>query len=227
MIQMPTESNPVVVVEGDCLEMVPSLRAAGVDAVVSDPPYGMDWNTDCSRFSGGAPETVKKRGNGGCVRESVIGDRSPFDPSPWIPFPKVLLFGANHFAANLPVGTTLVWLKRNDDAFGSFLSDAEVAWMKGGHGVYCHRDLSMKAIAREQCHPCQKPVGLMRWCIRRLKLPPGSLILDPFSGSGTTGVAAIKEGMRAILIEREPTYAAIARRRVAEAMGTGLLAGLS
>ncbi len=60
----------------------------------------------------------------------------------------------------------------------------------------------------------------MRWLVRKASLP-NDLILDPFAGSGTTGVAAIAEGRRAILIEKEPKYAAIARRRVAEAMGMG------
>ena len=63
----------------------------------------------------------------------------------------------NHFAARLPVGTTLIWLKRYDNAFGTFLSDAEIAWEKGGYGVYCFRDVSMQGESNNKKHPTQKP----------------------------------------------------------------------
>ena len=227
MFEMPTESEPVRIHCGDCLEVMKSIDSGSIDAVITDPPYGMKWNTDITRFSGG---NAGHRGiNQGkrSPRKPVDGDDIPFDPSPFLQFPKAVLWGSNHYAARLPVGTTLVWVKRNDSAFGAFLSDAEVAWMKGGHGVYLHRDLSMNAITRDRQHPTQKPVDLMRWCIQKLKLKPGSLILDPFAGSGTTGIAAISEGMRCILIEKDAGYVDIARRRVAEAMGTGLLSTLS
>lgn len=69
-------------------------------------------------------------------------------------------------------------------------------------------------------HPTVKPVDLMRWLVR-LVTPPGGLVLDPFAGSGTTGVAAIAEGMRAVLIEREADYVADIRRRVDIALGQG------
>ena len=59
-----------------------------------------------------------------------------------------------------------------------------------------------------------KPINLMRWLVR-LVTPPGGLVLDPFTGSGTTGCAAALEGFRFVGIEREPEYAAIARARIA------------
>lgn len=65
-------------------------------------------------------------------------------------------------------------------------------------------------------HPTVKSVALMRWLLR-LVTKPGDVILDPFGGSGTTGVAALLEGRRVVLIEREPQYAAIARARCAAA----------
>ncbi len=226
-IEMPTEAEPVRVIHGDCLDVLPLIPDSCIAAVVTDPPYGMNWNADITRFTnghGGAEQGMRS------PRKPVEGDDKPFDPSPWADFPKAILWGSNHFAARLPVGTTLVWVKRNEDAYGAFLSDAEVAWMKGGHGVYLHRDLSMNAITWDRQHPTQKPVGLMRWCIRKLKLPPDAVILDPFAGSGTTGVAAIAEGRRAILIEKDAGYAEIARKRVQAAMCKGpgsLFAGVS
>jgi hypothetical protein len=65
-------------------------------------------------------------------------------------------------------------------------------------------------------HPTVKPVALMRWLIRLLT-EPGDIVLDPFGGSGTTGVAALLEGRRVILVERDPDFAAICRARLEHA----------
>src|SRR5688500_16205077 len=120
---------------GDCRDILPTLGT--IDAVVTDPPYGMKWNTNSSRFSGGDPASVARRGAGRSDCGEIHGDDEPFNPEPLLTYPKVVMWGSNHYAARLPVGTTLVWIKRFDGGFGSFLSDAEIAWMKGGHGVYC------------------------------------------------------------------------------------------
>jgi DNA modification methylase len=89
--------------------------------------------------------------------------------------------------------------------------------MKGGHGVYLHKDLSMNAIAKHRVHPAQKPVGLLRWCIEKLKLKPGDTILDPYMGSGSTGVAALAMGCHFIGVEIDPTHFATAEKRIHEA----------
>lgn len=198
---------------GDCREILPTL--SGVDAVVSDPPYGMGWNTDSSRFSGGHRENVTRRQQGRTDWGSVENDDKPFDPAPWLSFKQCILWGANHYSARLPVGTTLVWLKKLDSAFETFLSDAEVAWMKGGHGVYCRRDTSMNHSTGStfRAHPTQKPVGIMEWCVEKTE----GVVLDPFMGSGTTGVAALKLGRKFIGIEIEPKYFDIACKRIEEA----------
>ena len=196
------------------------LDRLAVDAIVSDPPYGMRWNTDTNRFTGRRCKFRKAH-----QTDDVAGDAEPFDPSPWLAFNKVILWGANHFAARLPVGTTLVWVKKGDEHFGTFLSDAEIAWMKGGHGVYCFRKnfpppcrIAEGKLRGRVAHPTQKPVGLMRWCIERLKLPKGATILDPYMGSGTTGVASVELGYRFIGLEIDPGYIAIAQRRIASAL---------
>lgn len=205
------DDGQITIYCGDCREITPAL--SDVEAVISDPPYGMKNNCDYTRF------TMGPNGHGKASRRSyapIHGDDEPFDPAPWLVYPRVVLFGANHFAARLPVGTTLVWIKRKDGGFGSFLSDAEVAWMKGGHGVYCHRDTSLMGETRKRAHPTQKPVGLMRWCMG--KVGGAGTILDPFMGSGTTLIAARLEGRRAIGIELEEKYCEIAVRRLQQAV---------
>lgn len=215
--------GPAMLYLGDCLEVLPTLPK--VDAVITDPPYGMDWDTDSTRFSG----ERRKLGAGRKDWGHIHGDDKPFDPAPWLSFPRVVLFGSNHFAARLPVGTTLVWIKKSDHLFGTFLSDAEVAWMKGGHGVYCYRK-QFPPPARmaengggEVAHPTQKPIGLMAWCMDRAKLEASQVVLDPYMGSGTTGIAAVTTQRRFIGIEREPKYFDIACRRIEDALRQGRL----
>ena len=201
------EDGSVTIYHGDAREISPLL---GTDmAVVSDPPYGMSWD---GRVSPGRKGHGKRTDQTRHFGHTIRGDNEPFDPAPWLAFPEVILFGSNHFGQRLPVGTTLVWIKRHDSGFGSFLSDAEVAWMKGGHGVYCHRDMSMLTETRTRSHPSQKPLGLMRWCLGKTT----GTVLDPFMGSGTTLRAAKDLGRKAIGIELEERYCEIAAERCSQ-----------
>ncbi len=202
------QDDAVTIYHGDCREILPTLPK--VDLVLTDPPYGMNWRCGVSV----GPHGHDKLGTRYPKTVPIIGDDKPFDPSPWLDFERVVLFGSNHYAQQLPVGTTLVWIKRLDAAFGSFLSDAEIIWMKGGHGVYCFRDLSMRAEESRRLHPAQKPIPLMTWCIR--KAGGDGTILDPFMGSGTTLRAAKDLGRKAIGIEIEEKYCEIAANRMAQ-----------
>jgi len=205
---------------GDCRDILPTLGK--VDAVVTDPPYGMSLNTDFTRFTGGNG----RRGHGR-VHLPIYGDDEPFDPAPWLVYGECILFGANHFWSRLEDGGALLWIKRNDVAFNSFLSDAEIAFIKGRRGVFAYREVmagSKKAVEAgldpqgPSAHPTQKPIGLMRWCLSFVK---GETILDPFMGSGTTGVAAVQMGRKFIGIEREPKYFDIACKRIEQAQRQG------
>ena len=206
----------------DCADVVGSI--AEIDAVIGDPPFGMDWDVDSSRYSGG--QKGHARGPGGArvaipivERLPVANDDRPFDPAPWLDFPAVVLFGSNHFGARLPVGTTLVWLKRNPAAFGTFLSDGEIAWMKGGHGVYAYLE---PFTTPDREHPNQKPTGLLSWCMERAKVPADGLVFDGWAGSGSCGVAALRSGRRYVGCEIEPAYLPIAARRLAQAEADGV-----
>jgi site-specific DNA-methyltransferase (adenine-specific) len=201
---------------GDCRDILPMLGP--VDAVVTDPPYGIALNTDNRRFSGGDPASAAKRGGnvGTANGRPIANDAMPFDPTFLLALPgDKIIWGWNNYPDALPRGACLVWLKRNDDAFGSFLSDAELAWMSKGHGVYCRRDLSNAGIANERVHPTQKPVGLMEWCLGFI--PKARTILDPYMGSGSTGVACVQQGRGFIGIEIDTAYFDAACRRIEEA----------
>jgi site-specific DNA-methyltransferase (adenine-specific) len=198
---------------GDCREILPTIGK--VDAVVTDPPYGVSLNTNGTRFSGGKPASSARRGIGKDYGRPIHEDDRNFDPSPFLIGKEQIFWGWNNFPSSLPKGACLVWIKRLDAAFGSFLSDAETAWFSRGHGVYCFRDLTMMAEAKTREHPTQKPVPLMIWCIERTQ---AYTILDPFMGSGTTGVACQKLGRQFIGIEIDEGYFDIACRRIEEAM---------
>ena len=198
---------------GDCLELMKQIPDGSIDAVITDPPYGMKQNTQ-----GG------KRGNlcDAMPRIAVVGDDKPFEPSPWLQFPIVCLFGANHYADKLPASAGwLIWDKRdggNSDGF----SDAELAWTNtlNSARLYHHKWRGMiKASERDErrVHPTQKPIALMKWCMDILKIPKGATVLDPFLGSGTTAVACIQTGRNFIGFEIDPDYCAIAERRIKEA----------
>jgi DNA modification methylase len=209
------ESGGITIYHGDCREIIPMLSP--VDLLLTDPPYGIDLNTDNSRFSGGNVASVSRRGNGQgtAAGKPIANDAEPFDPSFLVGIGKhQVIWGWNNFPHKLPSGACLVWLKRYDEAFGTFLSDAELAWMSKGHGVYCKRDLSNNAIANERVHPTQKPLSLMAWCLNFF--PDATAILDPFMGSGTTLRAAKDLGRKAIGIEIEEKYCEIAAKRMAQ-----------
>lgn len=198
------EHAGITIYHGDCRE----VECPSVDAVVTDPPYGMGWD---GRIASGPNSNSVPNARSWSYGQIVVGDDSPFDPRPWLHFRHVILWGANHYAAMLPKGTLLVWIKRFDAAFGTFLSDAEVAWMKGGHGVYCFRDASYKR-AEDRWHPTQKPQSLMRWCLKKTQ----GVVLDPFMGSGSTLVAAKLLGRQAIGVEIDERYCEIAANRLAQ-----------
>lgn len=77
--------------------------------------------------------------------------------------------------------------------------------------IFSHGDGTPRA--RSNLHPTVKPISLMRWIVR-LVVPPGGVVLDPFCGSGSTGIAAVLEGRQFVGIEREPEYVQIARARL-------------
>ncbi len=197
---------------GDCLDVWPQL--IGADAVITDPPYGMDLNTDYSGFGGWYGE--------GKEHPRVIGDDKPFDPDPWIAMNvPTVLWGAQFYAKKLPEsGGWLVFNKRGDGQASEIcFGDCELAWSNTKQSVRMYSQM-WHGVARWRWsgegrhHPTQKPVGLMAWCIEQL--PYCTTILDPYMGSGTTGIAAMRLGRKFIGCEIDPAYFEIACERMRE-----------
>lgn len=213
----------VTLILGDALTELPHLPH--FDAVITDPPYGMNNNVFSGRFSGG--ERARGSDISNPWADPIANDDQPFDPTPWLGFDKVVLWGFQHFASRLPVGSTLVWIKKDAHLWGTFLSDADLAWMKGGCGVYCFQrnwsGFSRLVTVGKSSHPNEKPIELMAWCLDKAKVPIGATVLDPYMGSGTTGVACVRTGRKFIGIEIDETHFRKAQRRISQAQLQPLL----
>lgn len=213
-----TLAEGVTLYLGDCREILPTLGK--VDAVVSDPPYGIAFAHGGNDNSG----IGKGRYATKFAKVEIVGDDAPFDPAPLLSLADtVILWGGNHFADRLPASPSwLIWDKRAASGHSNDFADCEIAWCSrnGVARIFRHHwDGMMKASERgvPREHPTQKPVAVMQWSIERVP-PPATLILDPFMGSGTTGVAARMLGRKFTGIEIEPKYFDIAGRRISEAL---------
>lgn len=202
---------------GDCREIAPTLERPA--AMITDPPYGIGYS-----HGGGGGKLARSTQ---FAHETIIGDDKPFDPIPWVNIaPIVILWGANHYAHQLPpMSSWLTWDKR-DGVCSNDQSDCEHAWSNKGGPARIIRHLwngMLKASERGEIrvHPTQKPIEVMRWCIEQAKVPTSGTILDPYMGSGSTGVAAVQMRHPFIGIEIEPKYFDIACRRIEEAQRQG------
>lgn len=200
----------VTIYHGDCREIELPVQCA----VVTDPPYGVNLNTSYKSAKRGVLA-------GANDYPPVFGDDEAFDPSPWLAYPAVVLWGANYYADRLPVsGQWLVWDKRDGSGYND-QADCELAWTQGAPGtvprILSHRWNGMiKASERQErrLHPTQKPIALMRWCLSFM--PEGLPVLDPYMGSGSTLVAAKDMGRKAIGVEFEERYCEAAARRCSQ-----------
>ncbi|MFA5379017.1 MAG: DNA methyltransferase [Dehalococcoidia bacterium] len=199
---------------GDCLEILPTLGK--VDAVVTDPPYGI-----------GVDATMSKQG--GTQYGRALAAKSHYAPTNWDSAPPQkatldflrsisahqIFWGGNYFELP-PSRGWLVWDKLNG---ANMFADCELAWTNLDIAVrkkaHLWNGMLRKGHEEREGHPTQKPLALMQWCLGFL--PTAETILDPFMGSGTTGVACMNLGRKFIGIEIEPKYFDIACRRIEDA----------
>lgn len=198
----------------DCMDVLPTLGK--VDAVITDPPYGIgaDNNLRANKQHGAAVAPSRDYGAGGWdaaapdvdVLASVIAAGQ-----------RAVVWGGNYFGLP-PSSCWLVWDKENGS---NGYADCELAWTNLPKAVrrikwrWAGMLQQNMADKEDRVHPTQKPVPVMAWCIEQVS---GALtVMDPFMGSGTTGVACAQMGRKFIGIEREPKYFDIACRRIEEA----------
>ncbi|HEX5508950.1 MAG TPA: DNA methyltransferase [Pseudolabrys sp.] len=198
----------ITLYNADCRLVPPTLGK--VDAVVTDPPYGIDYGRQGS-FQASHGWTP--------LRENLAWDkerpaREIFDALSLCSDHQIY-WGGNYFTDFYPPSMKwLIWDKGQTDFSLADVEMAYCSWKGAARRMHYPRSRALKD-GKE--HPTQKPLQVMQWCIEQIP-PPATLILDPFMGSGTTGVAAVKLGRKFIGIEVEEKYFDIAWRRISEAL---------
>lgn len=211
-------SEPVIIGRaalycGDAKDVLPLLDKA--DAVVTDWPYGIGEAAGKNK-SRGLLAKARDYGDDAWDNEPIDAElvRRVRESGRWN-----ILFGGNYY--DLPA--TTCWLVWDKETNGDF-ADCELAWTNLPKAVrrirYMWNGMLRANGESRGDHPTQKPVGVMKWAIGHIP-PPAETILDPFMGSGTTGVAAVQMGRSFIGIEREPKYFEIACNRIEQAQRQG------
>lgn len=193
---------------GDCTSILPTVGRAG--AIITDPPYGMG-------------ETTAEMRGGKSSRWSLPTAKSAWhgEPMQWdekrpgivLDFPamadQVCIWGGNFF----PLPVNRGWLVWNKIIRNFSTSVCELAWTTLDSPIDCF-DYSHGQLASEgKYHPTQKPLPLMEWCVKKME----GDVLDPFMGSGTTGVAAVRQGRNFVGIELNESYFQTACERIENA----------
>lgn len=218
-------TDDVTLYLGDCLDVLKTLPDGSVDAVVTDPPYGVNTKSDgmgklnpwadlCNSaywYSAWLAECRRVTKPDGCAW-SFLNWRS------------LVTFQKAACDVRWPIESLLVWDKEwigPGGPRGLRPSYEMVAlWVGPGFAIK-NRGLAdiqrfKWASYKPNGHPAEKPESLMVWLVEH-STEPGQTVLDPFMGSGTTGVACVQTGRRFIGCEIDPAYYAIAERRIAEA----------
>jgi DNA modification methylase len=186
---------------GDCLEVMPVLE--GFDAVVTDPPYGI----------GAGKMSLGKWASSRLDKKSWDDNAPDLSALPQVPS---IIWGGNYF--DLPPSRAFLIWDKGAGFKGRDFAECEMAWCSFDANA---RTFAYDPLARgdyragNKQHKTQKPVQLMEWCLGFV--PDARAVLDPFMGSGTTGVACVKLGRRFIGIEIDPGYFDIACDRIRKA----------
>jgi DNA modification methylase len=202
------------------------IDGAIIDMIYTDPPYGMNLDTDFSSMKNHLDFAQEKGFVGGKkYAKGIVDDFTPgmIDAIFSVDSAEVFLWGADYYAELLPdrnAGSWIVWDKRangNDDIEEDYTSDKmygscfELCWSKNRH----KRDIARVKWAgvfgteqepdRRRFHPTQKPVGLSVWFVERYS-KSGQSVLDLFGGSGSTLLACEQTGRKCYMMELDPHY---------------------
>lgn len=202
---------------GDCAEILPALT--DVDSIVSDPPYGIDYQSGHATDDLWGDDRTIAQDKDTIARDMVVE---------WSASRPTLLFGS--WKRPRPAGTKMVLVWDKGGALG--MGDLSLPWKPDheeiyviGSGFIGSRDSGsvlrcppVQSMAKNgRLHPTQKPVALMERLVRKV---PG-VVLDPFMGSGSTGVACAKLGRSFVGIETKAAHFATASRRIEEVYRQG------
>ncbi|WP_408953029.1 DNA methyltransferase [Lysobacter sp. Hz 25] len=206
---------------GDCREILPALQKMG--ALITDPPYGI-LNLAGEGSTPAVRKSPRQQGSGALKNRILNRSDVRWDVAPDVDTlallmaaaPVQIIWGGNYFPLP-PTRAVLVWDK--EQPWENF-SQVELAWTNLGRPAAIFRESATRGTPGKE-HPTQKPLSLMRWCVALAK--GSDSILDPYMGSGTTGVAAVEAGRKFVGCEVDPAYFDIACRRIDDAQRQGRL----
>ena len=196
----------------DVLAVERLMDGQKADLVLTDPPYGMNLDTDYSKL----PST---KAEGNKTYSPVAGDDAEYDPSTVLNCfdycDEIIMFGADYYAKFLPAGSWYVWDKRVEEKFDRMIGSAfELAWSKHKHkreiARFNNTLFSGEVEARNKVHPTQKPTKLIEWFFERIN---ALLVVDLYGGSGTTLIACEKTSRHCRMMELDPAYCDVIVKR--------------
>ena len=191
---------------GDCRDILPTLGK--VDAVVTDPPYGI--GADKKNAHSGIRDDTQWQEDWDSERPSPECFTALLNAGAG-----VAIWGGNYFADMLPASSAWLSWRKPEAETGFSLADIELCWTNQKFAARCKTSNRRDG----EFHPTQKTIAIMGWTLGFF--PKAQTILDPFMGSGTTGVAAVQMGRKFIGIERESKYFDIACKRIEDAQRQG------
>lgn len=196
-LMLDIESITNKIINDDCMNILKQLPDKCVDLVLTDPPYGINVSNNMGRRKGDKHSDYKK-----CDWDNEAPKREVFNEIIRVSKNQII-WGANHFINNIPFNSScwLVWDKlfSEDVSFAS----CELAYTSFTSVVKRYRLSSQQGIDR--FHPTQKPLKLFEMILRDYS-NENDLVLDCFSGSGTTAVACHNLKRRFICIEKDYDY---------------------
>jgi len=203
-----------MIYNADCLEIMKKMISKSIDCIITDPPYGINADGGVGGFGASATDKHYQAG-----WDSQAPCQEYFTEMLRVA-KKLFIFGGNFFADKLPIGKHwIVWDKKGEIKFRNPFGDAELVWTninRNSIKKYVLIQQGFISRERERFHPTQKPTQLLRSILADYTTD-GEVILDPFMGSGSTGVACAEIGREFIGIEREKIYFDIAKKRLEKA----------
>jgi len=208
------EEKDIQLYLGDCLEIMKSIPDKSIDLVLTDPPYGIGMDNQKVRTKPNRPNTYLRVGE--LQYEKADWDKEPIREEYFDEIFRIskhqIIWGANYYCSYLP--NRFGWLYWDKQMGENNFSSGEFAFQSYFTKSSAFSFPSMR-VKKTRNHPTQKPIELMKWCIQQAKYWDIPLtILDPFMGSGTTGVACKELGRKFIGIEISEKYCEIAKRRI-------------
>ena len=196
-------------IHGDCLEKMKDIPDKSIDLILTDPPYGIGvQRVNCASFRKDNRSRQKINWDDSFSLEPFISEFVRIGKN-------VIIWGANYHNVFLDKGGCIVWdkLQPLPDS-----SQCELASITHYKKVFKYVQRWTNFVNTKQTeHPTEKPVALMEYCIDIFK---AKSVLDPFMGSGTTGIACINKRIDFIGIEKDDEYFEIAKKRIEEHLTT-------